>query len=167
LRSDNVMGNGSNQLIRNIVAVKPEVFKAKQTPHMIPELEALNKKLLENKEDYLLMVMGRLGSSDPWLGIPVEWSQVSGAKAIVESTLPDMNVDFSQGSHFFHNINSLGVFYFSIHHAGSNKINWLWLEQQPVAEETAYFRHYHLEQPLMIKVDGKNREGIVHYAPTA
>ena len=74
----------------------------------------MNKKLLEEDRSYLLIGFGRWGSSDPWLGIPVEWSQISGAGAVVEATLPEMNVDLSQGSHFFHNISSFQVSYFSV-----------------------------------------------------
>ena len=166
LRTDKVMGNGSLNSIENIVAVKQDIFQAKNTPEMISELEKLNENLVKENKPYLLIVLGRLGSSDPWLGIPVEWPQVSGAKAIAEATLPSMNVDFSQGSHFFHNINSLGIFYFSISHHGLDKINWDWLEKQKIEQETKYFRHYKLGEPLKIKVDGRQRKGIIEYETT-
>ncbi|MCK5077424.1 MAG: hypothetical protein KAR38_13665, partial [Calditrichia bacterium] len=166
LRTDSVMGNGSINTIENIVAVKPDIFQAKNTLEMVPELEKLNEKLVKENKPYLLIVLGRLGSSDPWLGIPAQWPQVSGAKAIAEATLPSMNVDFSQGSHFFHNINSLGVFYFSISHHGSDKINWDWLVKQKIEQETKYFTHYKLGNPLNIKVDGRQRKGIIEYGTT-
>ncbi len=104
---------------------------------MAGEIEVFNRALTAAGRPYLLIGFGRWGSSDPWLGIPVEWAQISGAKAIVEATLPEMNVERSQGSHFFHNITSFQVFYFSVHHAGTHRIDWAWLDTQPATGEVA------------------------------
>ncbi|NIV03277.1 MAG: hypothetical protein GWN59_01180, partial [Calditrichae bacterium] len=113
--------------IKDVVYVKPDTFDAKFTPKIATELEAVNKQLVARKQPYLLIGFGRWGSSDPWLGTPVNWGQVCGAKVIVEATLPKMNVDLSQGSHFFHNINSFQVSYFSVSHSGPYSIDWDWL----------------------------------------
>ena len=97
---------------------------------------------------YLLIGFGRWGSSDPWLGIPVAWSQIGGAKAIVEATLPSMNVDLSQGSHFFHNISSFNVSYFSVPFHRSFPIDWEGLSRQAVVADTGFVRHVRLDRPL-------------------
>ena len=101
------MGNGVVEGIQDVVYTKPGAFDAKHTRLMAAEIEKVNRPLLGEGRPYLLIGFGRWGSSDPWLGIPVTWGMVSGAKAIVEATLPSMNVEPSQGSHFFHNLSSL------------------------------------------------------------
>ena len=120
----NTLGNGVTNSIKDIVYVIPNKFEAKHTPQIANELESINKKLIQENRNYLLMGFGRWGSSDHWLGIPVNWGQVSGAKAIVEATLENMNVELSQGSHFFHNLTSFGVAYFSVPFTGPYKIDW-------------------------------------------
>ena len=95
------MGNGVVRDVRDIVYVKPETFESRHTPAVAAELERLNARLRDEDRAYVLVGFGRWGSSDPWLGIPVSWSQISAAKVIVEATLPTMDVDLSQGSHFF------------------------------------------------------------------
>ncbi len=162
--SNTVMGNGELDNIRDIVYVRPERFDAHDTPKIADEVDTINDRLVRAGKPYLLMGFGRWGSSDPWLGIPVNWSQISGARVIIEATLPDMNVDPSQGSHFFHNITSFHVCYFSVHHAGKYRIDWEWLDRQTsVDEDTGRVRHVELSAPLRVKVDGKNRRGIVLY----
>ena len=120
------------------------------------------KILVSEKRKYVIIGFGRWGSSDPWLGIPIEWGQIAGAKVIVESTLPDMNVELSQGSHFFHNLTSFKVSYFSIHHSGDYKINWEWLENQKISNETEYLKHISTPSPIKIKVDGKKGLGVIY-----
>ena len=117
--------------------------------------------LLAEGRPYLLIGFGRWGSSDPWLGIPVNWGQISGAQVIVESTLPEMYVDLSQGSHFFHNITSFQVYYFSMPHAGKYAIHWEWLNQQQCLQETDFVRHVRTEHPLDVRVDGRNSLGFI------
>jgi hypothetical protein len=112
---------------------------------------------------YLLIGFGRWGSVDPWLGIPVKWGQICGAKAIVEATLPDMNVEPSQGSHFFHNISSFQVSYFSVHHERKPNIDWNWLKIQKTVAETEHIRQVRSEAPLRIKVDGRTGRGAIWY----
>ncbi|MEW6413189.1 MAG: PEP/pyruvate-binding domain-containing protein [Candidatus Zixiibacteriota bacterium] len=163
LASNVVMGNGEINDIRDVVYVRPENFLAKNTRTIASEVENINRRLVAGVKPYLLMGFGRWGSSDPWLGIPVNWSQIAGAKVIVESTLEDMNVDPSQGSHFFHNITSFQICYFSVHHASKYRIAWDWLNAQPASEETDFVRHVELKAPLTIKVDGRNRQGVIRY----
>ncbi|PWT91353.1 MAG: hypothetical protein C5B54_05505, partial [Acidobacteria bacterium] len=127
LASENVLGNGRVNDIHDILFVRPDRFNAKHSKQIAFEIEAMNRHLLEEKKPYILIGFGRWGSSDPWLGIPVTWGQVSGAKSIVEATLENMNIDLSQGSHFFHNLLSFQVTYFCVPHSGKYEINWKWL----------------------------------------
>jgi len=96
-----------------------------------------------------------------WLGVPVDWGQISQARAIVEATLPDMDVELSQGSHFFHNLTSLKLAYLNVHHAGAFKIDFEWLDGQPAHAESERVRHVRLDQPLKIVVDGRNMRGVI------
>ena len=121
----------------------------------------MNRELLEERRPYLLIGFGRWGSSDPWLGIPVNWGQISGARAIVEATQPAMNVDLSQGSHFFHNLISFNVSYFCVSHAGRYAIDWKWLGGQRTGAETNFIRHVVLPSPLCTKVDGRTGRGVI------
>ena len=159
--SENVLGNGRIENIRDIVYVKPESFEAGNTQRIAMEVESINRRLLQEKRPYVLIGFGRWGSSDPWLGIPVQWGQVSGAKVIVETMLPRMNVEFSQGSHFFHNLLSFKVSYLAVPHEGEYPIRWDRLSQLPPAEETESVRHVTTDQPLQIVVDGTRRRGVI------
>ncbi len=159
--SETVLGNGETGDIRDVVYVKLETFDAKATRAVAGEIEVFNRTLTAAGRPYLLIGFGRWGSSDPWLGIPVEWAQISGARAIVEATLPEMNVERSQGSHFFHNITSFQVFYFSVHHAGMHRIDWTWLDTQPATGESLHARHVRLDSPLCIRVDGRSGRGVI------
>jgi hypothetical protein len=159
--SENVLGNGIIDDIQDIVYVKPDAFDAKNTQQITADIEKLNRNLVNAATPYILIGFGRWGSSDPWLGINVNWAQISGARVIVESTLPNMNVELSQGSHFFHNITSFQIPYFSVRYDGKYKIKWDWLEKQKPEAETEYVRHVKLERPLNVKVDGRNGRGVI------
>jgi hypothetical protein len=159
--SETVMGNGSLDTIRDVVYVKPEAFEARHTRSVARELARVNTGLVDEGRPYLLIGFGRWGSSDPWLGVPVEWSEINGAAAIVEATLPSMNVDLSQGSHFFHNISSFQVSYFSVPHSGRYAIDFDWLAAQEVASETELIRHVRVLSPLVVRVDGRSGRGVV------
>ncbi len=161
LASENILGNGQLDHIRDIVYVVPDRFKKEYTRQMATELEAINRDLVAAERPYVLIVFGRPGSSDPWLGIPVTWGQISGIRVIVEATLENMNVEMSQGSHFFHNLTSLGVSYFSIPRFGRHKIDWEWLACQEEVTSTAFIRHVKLQQPLLIKMDGRTGRGVI------
>ncbi len=159
--SENVLGNGIIDDIQDIVYVRPDAFDAKNTQQITADIEKLNRNLVNAATPYILIGFGRWGSSDPWLGINVNWAQISGARVIVESTLPNMNVELSQGSHFFHNITSFQIPYFSVRYDGKYKIKWDWLEKQKPEAETEYVRHVKLERPLNVKVDGRNGRGVI------
>jgi len=159
--ASNVLGNGIVDTITKIVYVKKDSFEARHTPTIAKELEKFNHELVKNREPYLLIGFGRWGTSDPQGGIPVNFGQISGAKVIVESTLPEMDFIMSQGSHFFHNITSFKVFYFSIDHWGQNQIDWNWLDSQEVVGETEFVKQVKLNAPLTIKVDGRCGRGVI------
>ncbi len=165
--SRRAMGNGSEAVIRDVVYVKPEVFEAMRTREIAAELEILNRELLEAGRPYLLIGFGRWGSSDPSLGIPVEWGQIAGARTIVESTLPGMNVEPSQGAHFFHNISSFRVAYFTVGHEEEPGIDWAWLGSRPAAADGRFLRHVRLDTPLRVKVDGRSGLGVIRHGPAA
>jgi hypothetical protein len=155
-----VIGNGVEE-VSDVVYVRPEVFSLLNTPQIAQEVGEINTKLRDLGRGYLLIGFGRWGSSHSSLGIPVNWSQICGARAIVESTLPEMDVDLSQGSHFFHNLSSFRASYFMVHHGASHGIAWHWLKQQPVVEETRFVRHIRPSQPLVIRVDGRSARGVI------
>jgi hypothetical protein len=157
------MGNGVVDNVQDIVYVRPEAFEARHTPAIARELHRLNLGLTDAGRPYLLVGFGRWGSSDPWLGIPVDWPAINGARAIVEATLPTMNVDRSEGSHFFHNISSFEVSYFSIPFDGDIPIDWDGLASRPAEHETEHVRHIRLDQPLLIAVDGRRGIGVIRW----
>jgi hypothetical protein len=159
--SENVLGNGIIDNIKDVVYVRPDAFNAKNTQLIVADIEKINRELVNSGTPYVLIGFGRWGSSDPWLGINVNWGQISGSKVIVESTLANMNVELSQGSHFFHNITSFQIPYFSVRFDGKYKINWDWLEKLNAETETEYVRHVKLEQPLNVKVDGRTGRGVI------
>jgi hypothetical protein len=161
LASDRALGNGLIDDIRDVVYVMPDRFQAAFTSKIAAEIDAVNRRLVREDRPYLLIGFGRWGSRDPWLGIPVEWGQISGAKVIVETTLPGMDKDPSQGSHFFHNLTSFQVFYFSLHHAGKYRVNWEWLRDQEEIEGHEFIRHVRLPHPLTVRVDGRSGRGVV------
>ncbi len=159
--SDRVMGNGQNDVIEDIIYVNPKTFNAKDTRQIAQELALFNRRMVDDGLPYLLIGFGRWGSSDPWLGIPVNWGQISGAKAIVEATLPKMDVDLSQGAHFFHNMTSFQISYFSVNHHGKYSIQWDWLEKQELVKESEFVRHIRISKPLKVKVDGRSGRGVI------
>jgi len=161
--SEQVLGNGQSDTIQDVVYVKPDAFSAKDTWLIAAELDDMNRRLLESGRPYLLIVIGRLGTSDPWLGIPVEWGQVAGARAVVETSVKEMNVDRSQGSHFFHNVMNLRIFYFSADRSGRYPVKWDWLHGQATEGEGRFVRHVTLKEPLHIRVDGKSGRGVIFH----
>lgn len=165
LASRRVMGNGELGTVRDVVYLKPDSFDARQSRAMAVEVAELNRRLMDDDRPYLLLGFGRWGSSDPWLGVPVTWGQVAGAKVIVEATLPDLRIDPSQGSHFFHNVSSLGVMYFSLDRAEPTDVQWGWLDALPAVAETAFVRHVRLADPLRVRVDGRSGRGFVLWGP--
>jgi hypothetical protein len=161
--SENTLGNGVLDAIRDIVYVKPESFNPSLTGLIAEDLETINRKMLASKTPYLLIGFGRWGSSDPMGGVPVKFGQISAAKAVVEATLPNMGSMPSQGSHFFHNITSFQVFYFSVDNLEGYRIDWDWLKNQQTVTETDLVRHVRAESALRIEVDGMRRRGVIHH----
>ncbi len=161
LASERTMGNGVVDTIRDIVYVKPDLFEAGRTREIAAEIAEINALLMDEARPYLLIGFGRWGSSDPWLGIQVDWGQICGAKVIVEATLPHMNVEASQGAHFFHNITSFRVSYLTVHHAAQPGIDWDWLAALPAVRESGLVRHVRPARPLLVKVDGRTGRGAV------
>jgi hypothetical protein len=159
--SDMVIGNGTAHDIHDIVFVRPEKFSPLVTPVIAQQLETVNRELRREHRPFLLIGFGRWGSSHPSLGIPVDWSQISGARTMVEATLPEMNVELSQGSHFFHNLSSFRTSYFMVPHGTHLGINWNWLNQQPVVHETDFIRHVRPAGNLVVRVDGRSRRGVI------
>jgi len=159
--TERALGNGVIGDIRDVVYVRPSGFDARHTRTIAAEVADANRRLLEAGRPYLLIGFGRWGSSDPWLGIPVGWGDVAGARVIVESTLPSMNVELSQGAHFFHNLISFGVPYLCVAHVAETGIDWRWLDAQPVEQEGAFVRHVRLDKALTVKVDGRRGRGAV------
>jgi len=107
------------------------------------------------------VVFGRLGTEDPWLGIPVTWGQICGASVIVEATLPNVRVELSQGSHYFHNIINLGVKHFSMPFTSPYRIDWEWILEQQIITNMEYTRHIRLQDALQVKVDGRHGRGTI------
>jgi hypothetical protein len=161
VRSEHVMGNGVIEGLRDIVYVKPEVFEARHTQTIAGEVDRLNQALVEEGRPYVLVGFGRWGSADPWLGIPVAWAQIAGARVIVEASLPVMNVDMSQGAHFFHNLLSFRVAYFSVPGLDASGIDWEWLRALPARRETDFVRHVETPGSLLVRVDGRRGRGVV------
>lgn len=160
-QSEQTLGNGIKR-IRDVVFVKPDVFDAMKTRSMVKEIGKINGELLASQRPYLLIGPGRWGSSDPSLGIPVVFSDISGATAIVETSLPDMIIDPSQGSHFFQNLTSFRITYFTLrHYKDAHSIDWEWLNALERVEETEYLRHVVSNEDIEIIVDGQSGRGIV------
>jgi len=162
-RSSQALGNGKNNEIADILYVKPQDFKPESTAEMALEIDRLNGMLLKEKRPYLLVGPGRWGSADRWLGIPVQWKNISGVRAIIELRNQWIKADPSQGSHFFQNITSLGIHYLTVtEDSGSgDHFDWPYLESLPAVRETTFLRHVRLEKPFLLKIDGRTCEGIL------
>ncbi len=159
--SEHVLGNGEIDDIQDIVYVMPDRFELEHTRQIAAELEGVNQRLVSQGQPYLLIVFGRLGSSDPWLGIPASWGQISGTRVIIETYREGFSVEMSQGSHFFHNLTSLGVNFISVPQSGKYQVDWDWLQAQSEIQKTDFVRHIRLESPLYIKIDGRSGRGAV------
>ena len=156
------LGNGKIGNIRDIVYVDPDIFDISKSRIVADEIGKINKVLVEEGRRYMLIGFGRWGTSDPWLGIPVEWHQISGAKVVVESYLNDFRIDPSLGSHFFHNMISLQMGYFHINDKIQDEfVNWDWIRNQKPEPVTKYVRHLRLKDELSIIIDAKNSRGTV------
>ena len=163
LRSHNSLGHGISEDVTDVVYVKTdENFTAANNPMIADEIERINRKFLNEDKNYILIGPGRWGSSDYWLGIPVKWPHISGARVIVEAGLKNYHVDPSQGTHFFQNLTSFGVGYFTINtYTGDGVLQKEILDSMPAVEETEHVRHVRFERPLKVMMDGKKQTGVV------
>ena len=163
LRSHNSLGHGISEDVVDVVYVKAdEDFTAANNPQIAVEIEQMNRKFLDAGKNYILVGPGRWGSSDYWLGIPVKWPHISAARVIVEAGLKNYHVDPSQGTHFFQNLTSFGVGYFTINtYTGDGVFQQDVLDAMPAIEETVHVRHVRFERPLKVMMDGKKQEGVV------
>jgi hypothetical protein len=160
--SRQVLGNGALKDIYDLVMVDIEKFDRAKSVDVAAELSVINTKLVAQKRPYVLIGVGRWGSLDPWLGIPVTWDQISGAGVIVESGFRDFNVTPSQGSHFFQNITSFRIGYFTVNSIDKlGFIDWEWLAKQKAVEEANYVRHLRFEDPINVRINGHKNKGII------
>ena len=161
-RSSQVLGNGLINDLYDIVMVDPGRFTRSKSVDVAREVAQYNASLSAIGRPFLLIGVGRWGSADPWLGIPVEWDHISGARVIIEAGFKDIKVIPSQGTHFFQNLTSFRIGYFTIDSMVRNScIDWDWLAEQPAASEKTYTRHLRFEQPLIVKMNGHLNKGIV------
>ena len=163
LRSHNSLGHGISEDVVDVVYIKTdENFTAANNPRIADEVERINRKFVAEGKNYVLVGPGRWGSSDYWLGIPVKWPHISAARVIVEAGLANYRVDPSQGTHFFQNLTSFGVGYFTVNTYKNDGIYQKeLLDAMPAVEETQYVRHVRFDRPLRIMMDGMKQEGII------
>ena len=168
LRSHNSLGHGIIDDITDVVYVKTDdSFTAANNYYVANDIERLNKSFVDENKNYILKGPGRWGSSDHWLGIPVKWPHISAAKLIIETSLANYRIDPSQGTHFFQNLTSFGVGYFTIdENTKQGFVQQQILDEMPAVEETKYVRHVRFSQPLRILMDGKRQEGAVLFPET-
>lgn len=162
LSSTSVLGHGIVGDVQDIIYVKTGAFNSSNNQLIAYEIEKMNRSFTDQEKGYVLVGPGRWGSSDSWLGIPVKWPHISNARVIVECGLENYRVDPSQGTHFFQNLTSFGVGYFTVNPFKED--GWFdeaFLNAQPAVEETEYLRHVHFDAPITIKMDGKKSLGVV------
>ncbi|MBN2134196.1 MAG: histidine kinase [Acidobacteria bacterium] len=157
-----VLGNGIVEDIEDIIFVDPQCFDPAFSLAIAGEISELNLQMRNAGKRYLLVGPGRWGSSESWLGIPVKWGQINQAKVIVEASLPDMNPDASQGSHFFQNITSLGIGYFTVrHNQPGSFVDWVWLSSQKKLNNHKHVCHIRMKKPLKILMSGIDGKGVI------
>ncbi len=162
-RSPRTLGNGVLADVRDVVVVDAQSFERKRSAEVAREVARFDAILRKEARPYVLIGVGRWGSSDPGLGIPVGWNQIAGARVIVEAGFRDFKVAPSQGTHFFQNLTSSGVGYFTVNpDVGEGHVDWAWLASVPALEETELVRHLRFERPLVVRMSGRTGEGLIH-----
>ena len=162
LSSTSVLGHGIVTDVQDIIYVKTGAFSSSNNQLIAYDIEKINREFTAEEKNYVLVGPGRWGSSDSWLGIPVKWPHISNARVIVECGLENYRVDPSQGTHFFQNLTSFGVGYFTINpFKGDGWFDEEYLNSLPAVEETEYLRHVRFDKPIVIKMDGKKSLGVV------
>jgi hypothetical protein len=161
-RTAQALGNGRIEGLKDLVVVDLHRFERGKSHEAARDVARLNEQLVRRGTPYILVGVGRWGSRDPWLGIPVAWEQISGARAIVEAGLPGIKVEPSQGSHFFQNLVSFDVGYFTVDSESADSfVDWEWLSGQPAESETGAVRHLSFSKPLLLKVNGRQHGGVI------
>ena len=161
-QSTKVLGNGRIENLCDIVVVDSHRFERSRSPQVAQAVAHFNATLTAQNRPYLLIGVGRWGSNDPWLGIPVEWDEISGARVIVEAGFRDFRVTPSQGSHFFQNLTAFQVGYFTVNpDAGEGSLNWQWLAEQPAIDERECVRHLQLSHPIKIVMNSRTSQGVI------
>jgi DNA-binding NarL/FixJ family response regulator len=166
--SEMVLGHGVSDSIVDIVYVRPDTFKPEATRTVAKEISKLNGELQKSKRAYLLIGPGRWGSADPWLGIPVQWQDISGVAAMIELQSKSLKADPSQGTHFFQNITAMDIKYFTViddpdhHGAQQSYLDWQWLLDQPLLNKTDFLGHVRLAEPFIIQVNSRQSLGIMY-----
>ncbi len=157
-----VLGNGKIDGLRDLVVVDFHRFDRGKSRDVALDVARFNAVLANAAVPYVLVGVGRWGSRDHFLGIPVSWDQISGARVIVEAGFRDFKVTPSQGTHFFQNLTSASVGYFTVNpEAGEGFVDWEWLAHQPATDETPFVRHIHLDDPLVVKMNGRTNQGVI------
>ncbi len=162
--SEQVLGHGVREEVRDVVIVDSRHFDRSMTPQAATVISRFNEQLRSEDRPFLLVGPGRWGSGDQWLGIPVAWSQISSGRVIVETDFSDLEVEPSQGSHFFHNLSCFGIPYFTVHEGrGAGLVDWEWFMGLPPVETAmdGVIRRIRLEQPLRVLVDGRTGRGVI------
>lgn len=162
-KSRHTIGNGTFQDIYDIIYVDPDLFDLSKTGRIAQEIGQLNQLMLNEERNYMLFGFGRLGSSDPWLGIPLTWSQMSQAKVVIEADRDHLQVEPSLGSHFHHNLVSLRMGYFHIEKEESDSefVDWAWLKKAPVFEQTEHVKLVRFKEPIKVIIDGHSCSGVI------
>ena len=161
-QSNKVLGNGRIDDLHDIVVVDSQRFERSRSQEVAAAVARLNRRLNEENRPYLLIGVGRWGSTEPWLGIPVEWDEISGARVIVEAGFRDFRVTPSQGSHFFQNLTAFQVGYFTVNpDAGEGSVDWQWLTEQPSVEEHGCVRHLQFTEPIRVVMNSRTSQGVI------
>jgi hypothetical protein len=161
-RSSRVLGHGEIDHVRDLVVVDFQRFDRARSAEVAQEVRRFNAELVAQGTPYVLVGVGRWGSKDPWLGIPVTWDQIAGARVIVEAGFRDFKVEPSQGSHFFQNVTAFQVGYFTVNEQPEDGfVDWAWLAAQPAVAERGVVRHLRLAAPMRIRMNARRREGVI------
>jgi hypothetical protein len=161
-QSSKVLGNGRIENLNDVVVVDAQRFERSRSQEVAKAVAHFNGLLTAENRPYLLIGVGRWGSNDPWLGIPVEWDEISGARVIVEAGFHDFRVTPSQGSHFFQNLTAFQIGYFTVNpDAGEGSVDWEWLNDQPSVDEDGCVRHLHFDTPMRVVMNSRRSQGII------
>ena len=156
------MGDGVLYDIKDLVYVDIHRFERSASQDVAAEIGQFNQDLVDANSPYILIGVGRWGSQDPWLGIPVSWDQISGARVMVETGFKDIRVTPSQGTHFFQNLISFRIGYFTVNSdLRGELLNWDWLEKQPYVKDRTFSRHIRFDKPMTVKMNGRSNRGVI------